>query len=242
MVHITLEDIQNKTVILETNKLDLRLDIHEKSKDRIKKLLATIDVLSDVINEEQDNPNLARVIETCENLKNDMIRLHNAYQGIKRAIEWLNGQSHIELVTKINSRQELIIKALRGWYNIVKKRIGSVGESNNHLRDIPQHKNNNFFYAKVIEFDPERTVGLHPFTPQQIAGQRSRTNKELTSFDKQDPISGYRTFSKKDDIKYPSSIIHIVNGHHRLNELFKRYLQGRIDGNELVEINIKYKN
>ena len=236
-----LESIQNKIVILEANKFDPRLDIHEKNKDRIKKLIFTIEVLSDIISEEVDNPNLKGIIKHCENLKNDLIRIHNAYQGIKRAIEWLSGQTHIGTITKISFRQEIIIKALKEWYNLAKKRIERAGDNNKHLRDIPQHSNQKKFYAKIMEFDPKRTIGLHPLTHQQMEAQSSRTNKDIILFDEKDPISGYRVFSKNDDIRYPGSIIFIVNGHHRLYELFMRYLQGRIDGNTLVEIKKSYK-
>jgi len=224
-----LENINKKILMLEANKIDTNTDILKKSKSRVNQLSIMITVLNEIIEEESQNPNFVRIIDDCVNLKNDFIRINNAYQGIKIADSWLNAQNYVNLISEIYSKQNLIIKRLKEWYKIVKKRIEKVGNNNKHLRNIPVHKNGDFFYAKIIELNPERNVALHPLTSQQIKGQDHRTNKELILFNEQDPISGYRVFSKTDDIKYPGSVIHIVNGHHRLNELFKRYIQGRID-------------
>ncbi len=114
-------------------------------------------------------------------------------------------------------------------------KTNELGEGNEHLEDLPIHKDENKFYAKVKEFNAEKTLVMkHPLSEIQMKIQRKRTTKELINPDLKDPISGHRQFRTKDDSRFPASKIIVTNGHHRLYELYRRYLQDKINGDLLV--------
>jgi hypothetical protein len=48
------------------------------------------------------------------------------------------------------------------------------------------------------------------------------------------PITGTRIFRAADTGKAPGSQLNVLEGHHRLNELYRRYLKGEIDGDTLI--------
>jgi|SRR3989344_3757115 len=131
-----------------------------------------------------------------------------------------------------NSKKTL--ELLNNWL-ILKERKIDIIRRNFHLKDIPQHPDINKFYVKVLELNPTKTLFMrHVINDLQVAYQRKRTNKDLISFDESDPITGYRRFGKDNKHSYPGSEVVVKTGHHRLNEIYRRYLEGRIDGETLI--------
>lgn len=234
-----LNNLTEKIIKLDSNRIDPRINIKSKSKEGATKIFILIQTLNDIIKEEENNPKLGDSIKMAEELIGMLIRIQNAYQGSQRAISWLASQDQFTIITEINKTLEYIIQKLEMWYKEVEKKVNEI-KNNKHIKNLPQHQNPNMFYVKVKELNTDRTIGLHPLTEQQAAIQARRTNEQLLQYDKKDQISGYRQFSKYDNKKYPGSITVITGGHHRLSELYKRYLQGRIDGNQLVEFVIDF--
>ena len=234
-----LNNLAEKITKLDSNKLDPRINIKARSKEGATKIFTLIQTLNELIKEEKDNPQLGDSIKKGEELISTLIRMQNAYQGSQRALSWLTTQDQLTIITEINRILDNIINKLESWYKDVEKKVNEI-KKNNHLKNLPRHPNTNRFYVKVKELNPDRTIGLHPLTEQQAAIQSRRTNEQLLQYDAVDAIAGYRQFSKEDNKLYPGSIIAITNGHHRLSELYKRYLQGRIDGNKLVEFQIDF--
>ena len=131
-----------------------------------------------------------------------------------------------------NSKETLDL--LNNWL-ILKERKIDIIRGNLHLKDILQHPDINKFYVKAIELNPTKTLFMkHVINDLQVTYQRKRTNKDLISFDESDPIIGYRRFGKDDKHLYPGSEIIVKTGHHRLNEIYRRYLEGKIDGETLI--------
>ncbi len=85
-----------------------------------------------------------------------------------------------------------------------------------------------------------QTRYLHPFDPRQLENQKRRATEDLLKPDPAEPISGYRVFEPGDKTVYPGSGIRIIDGHHRTFELYRRYLNGGLDGNTLVLVRKKY--
>jgi hypothetical protein len=73
-------------------------------------------------------------------------------------------------------------------------------------------------------------------------GVKNLTNEQLLKFggpNGNDPISGYRSYSKGDDFQLPGSKFHIEAGHHRLEEIGNRVREGKIPPNQLIEVQVQ---
>ncbi len=86
----------------------------------------------------------------------------------------------------------------------------------------------NKFYCAVKEFHPRRLDVVHPLNERQLSGQRRRPSADLLKIDPNDPISGQRFWRPGD--RAMSSGIRIQAGHHRLYELYRRYINGILEG------------
>ena len=80
----------------------------------------------------------------------------------------------------------------------------------------------------------------HPLTLQQKKFVAHFATKDLLRSDSRDPIGGFRVLAPEDSSLYPGSLLEIRNGHHRLYELYRRYLMGLVDGDQLVVLEIQY--
>jgi len=118
---------------------------------------------------------------------------------------------------------------------------------NSHLADLPIHEKPTRFYAKASEME-NRSMG-NPSTPEQMNGSASvghrgvanLSNDDLLRFggpNGRDPITGYREFAPGDDVNFPGSILHIIDGNNRTEEIMNRVRDGRIHPDTLVEIMI----
>lgn len=145
------------------------------------------------------------------------------------------------LMMEINFTLSEIIKKIREWIEVVKIK-SQIPNGNSHLIDLKIHKLKTRFYAKIKELNPDHTLVMkHPIDKRQEEIQRNRTTKDLLKLDEEDPIMGGRENRKGDDYNYPGSLLVVTQGHHRLYELYKRYLQGIISGDTLVEFIIDKK-
>lgn len=132
----------------------------------------------------------------------------------------------------------LVINILEGigtWNEIKETKITPFERGNIFLQKLPLPPSSNTFYAYVKELNPKTTLKCkHPLNEKQLLGQRQRSTEELIKYDNVDPIIGVRFFRLHDTGNAPGSGILVEGGHHRLYELYRRYLQGELSGEERV--------
>ena len=168
---------------------------------------------------------------------------------------------------EVNLMLEKIIKFLENWKTVMVNKL-CIPLGNNHTRDtynplfeatrfnppniLPQDYRSNFFFeAKVRELCPFTTcITMHPYTQVQASfldkmstAQLKKTNFEMDYTDPQsieaaDNVRGLRVHSKYGNKKLPGSYILLRAGHHRSRELFRRYLEGEISGDDKILIQI----
>lgn len=209
---------------IKENLLDASLLLEKKQKAKTKNVMILLD---NFLFFEQDNPNLQK--------------LNNKIRMIVKLLEKINdNEQNIEIKKFINTALIGIIQNINKWIAHIKEKFNEIMGSNEHLTILPKHKDPDKFYVMVKELNLNRHMLRHPINEIQLRNQMKRSNEVLIKHDKKDPISGSRVFSKKDSILYPGSTLVIKDGHHRLFELYRRYIQGRINGNTLIEFEIKY--
>ncbi len=221
-----MDIIEDKLEVINTLKeslLDENFERPKENKSRIKNLILG---LSKLLFLEEGNPKLKSLL----NESSRIIELLNSIKGKELSPE---------LKKLINKRIKQIIETTIQWLRITKTKIEEIKPGNEHLKDLPSNKDPKRFYVMVKELNLQRHILKHPINEIQLKSQMSRNNERLIEYTK-DPIEGYRQFSKSDSTKYPGSTIVIKNGHHRCFEIYRRYLQGRIEGNKLIEFRIKY--
>ncbi|MBD3259553.1 hypothetical protein GF371_02870 [Candidatus Woesearchaeota archaeon] len=226
---------------LELNKLDPSTGIawKGKRKTKIRKLLKDLYILFKF---EGDNPKIIRLITRTKGLIEFLQKIAKAYEGDPVLERWLMKLPPHRSVEDLNSAVEEIIKGLKKWEKIIKKKMHPIGEGNAHLENLPTHPNSDMFYVKAMELNPYCTMETkHSLRADQAERQANRTTEDLLRFDPKDPIKGRRIWRPKDTGRAPASGLIVTEGHHRLNEIYKRYLKGEISGDTLIEfVKIEY--
>lgn len=150
----------------------------------------------------------------------------------------LQVQSFNPKIAKVVSEKVPVISSLlAAWHNdIFLVKILPFLEGNQHLKNIPMHKHPDKFYVLVKELNPLKIVLKHPLTVIQARSQSGRPNSSLLAFDESDPISARRMWDHGDRGNAPGSSLKVESGHHRIYEIYKRYLAGKIDGDALIEV------
>lgn len=180
------------------------------------------DQLEDFISWESINPYLTKEIKIAKTLLKD-----------------------INLSEDYSSQINKIVNGLNKWKKIMSKKTKIIKPGNKHLRNLPHHKKYPaYFYVYVKELNFAQNIEVrHPINDPQLSIHRKRETKDLLKIDRKDPITGHRFFLPEDSTRYPGSGIFITTGHHRLYELYWRYLAGQLSGDQLIEIkNDQYSN
>ncbi len=237
-----IEEINSRIISnIAKNLLDTNTSVKINDNTRRKNLRMIIDSLELLKIREWDNPFFSetnkRIGKTIQLLKD----LLNMYQNYKKFLAKLTDIND-NILNTINQELMLIIKKIEKWLDYIKPKLEEVAEGNVHLKDLKLHPLKTRFYAKIKEFNPDYTMIMkHPINERQAELQAKRSTEDLLKIDRKDPVAGGRKFRKEDDTAYPGSILVVTNGHHRLYELYKRYLQGKISGDTLVEFIIDEK-
>ncbi|MDO8661125.1 MAG: hypothetical protein Q7K43_04500, partial [Candidatus Woesearchaeota archaeon] len=131
-------------------------------------------------------------------------------------------------------RINTILNQLSDWKKLAEKLLGP---GNIHLQELDNHPqfSHEKFFVFVKELAPSNLKVLHPYHPDQARSQAKRETKNLLAYDEKDPISEYRLYWNSQEKHASGPRIAVKNGHHRLFEIYRRYLAGTIDGNEQVE-------
>ncbi len=221
--------------------LDPAVPLTVNDKKRRANLRILITTLEFLRKEESDNPLFSDAMHVISDLTDVLKNLLKIYDNYRNAGLRLRDFDQ-KILKEINSRIVSIIRLILAWLKNVRQKSEEVAAGNNHLKDLKLHPKNTRFYAKVKEFNPDYTEEMvHPINEHQKAIQRKRTTEELLKLDVNDPITGARNYRKGDDYFYPGSKLIVSQGHHRLYELYIRYLQGKLEGNTLVEFIIDEK-
>ena len=94
----------------------------------------------------------------------------------------------------------------------------------------------------IKELNLNKHILKHPINEVQYSYHIKRDSEDLMKYynERERAFLGERVFSKDDSSLYPGSILRIKGGHHRTFELYRRYLQGRIDGNRMIEFIVEH--
>lgn len=244
LIEQALERIKALERTLALHKLDPRTDIDladAASRKRVHELIEDLDAL---LAEPERDPRFLRLLTDVQGLRDFLQLLQDALAGSPAYAEWLKRQRKPKTVAEVNKAIDRIIAGLDGWARLAEEKVHAhlrqEPAPNAYLDALPAPPDKNHFYAMVKELSPLQTVTLHPLDPRQAAVQRQRSTAELLRYDPEDPIAGSRFWREGDSQNWPGSGIRIVNGHHRVYELYRRYLHGEIPGDTLVLLKVDY--
>ncbi len=224
-----IEEANNKIIKELSSNL---IKIEEYQNKRLKKINALIKNLKDIKEREYDNQFFLEYITSID----DNIKFLEIIKNID------NVQNKRLIIGKIDEYILKIVGKIDEWLELIKIKSEEVHFGNKYLKGIKIHQLKTRFYARIKEFNPDYTMVIkHPINELQAKIQRGRTDQELLKLDIKDPITGGRSIRKYDNVELPGSLLTITQGHHRVYELYRRYLQGRINGDIEVEIIIDKK-
>ncbi len=166
-----------------------------------------------------------------------LIKLFYEYKNLPLFFENLLENLIEPLKSAFIKTKKDIISFLYEWENIMENKVEIVSRtSNEHLHDLPFPSEEGFFPVKVLELNASNTLKvIHPVNKYQANVQKTRSNEQLILYDSKDPITGFRVRRSQDKNKWAASEIYLKSGHHRVHEIYPRYLQGLIDGNMLMQ-------
>ncbi len=237
IIDSTLALIKEVQKNLNLSKLDIKEDVDEYDANTLRKIANIVANLSKILKAQIKDARVIVLLNQVKGLKEFLESVLQAYSGNEKLKSWLIKMHGKNTTEEIDKELNEIISKLDSWNSLLKTKFGDIKEGNKHIEDIPVHEYTDRFYIKVKELIPGKTLILkQPVNPVQSRTHQERTNEQLMKYDEKDPISGRRFFRDKDTGKGPASGIVITQGHHRIHEIIRRYLSGRINGETLIEI------
>ena len=210
---------------LRMNEFDMRL-VHDPAVfSKIDSLIRNLDTL---LTAKERDPRMLKLFTEVDGLREFVVSLNEILGSVEVRQDWL---------ARINNVIEHIIAGLDDWLIIAteKMRAHQQGKfTNSYLEHLPLSNSANYFYVYVKELNPQQTRHVHPFNQEQLRRQQERTTQDLLQQDPVDPVTGYRQYGQGDNQTFPGSQIRITQGHHRTFELYRRFIQGKLDGNTLL--------
>lgn len=222
---------------LELHKLDPTKHLDLTDAETRKSVHALIENLDALLAAEERDPRLLKLVTEVQGLREFLVLLQKALAGSQAYVSWLQRQKRLNTPQQVNKAIDRIVGALENWAELAEEKLHAHRQGrvkNQYLENLPSPTDPDFFYIMLKELNPLQTKYLHPFDPRQLESQKRRPTEELLRPDPTDPISGYRVFEQGDSAAFPGSGIRIVDGHHRTFELYRRYLQGKIDGDTML--------
>lgn len=195
--------------------------------------------LHDLQEVEYLNSFLQSALDTARDLEAFLEKIELGFQGKHKWRLWLSRLPD-DTSSAVNSHLDFILHALVQWQDLVAEKNAELPRDNSHLANLAQHEDPSRFYLMVGELAPDRVDFRHPLTLAQRKAVARLSTEKLLSFFAADPIAAHRIHRPEDSSRYPGSFIVVRQGHHRLHELYRRYIMGIVDGNTLVEVVIDY--
>ncbi|MDP3729088.1 MAG: hypothetical protein Q8R18_06595 [bacterium] len=122
---------------------------------------------------------------------------------------------------------EAIITAIIEWEKLSQSFFEDARRNLQLIEDRSNGKSLNFM---IREFHPRKIDAKHPWNEIQLTSLRELSTEEILAKASEDPLSGFRFFIT-DDIRIygPATGIEIKSGHHRVYELYRRYINGLLE-------------
>ncbi|GEM_PF-3600612 len=190
-----------------------------------------LEYLYDALNCIEFDPRLLQLVTEVQGLEEFFTVLKQAYS---KEVLNMTGNNEKEMRFRAIEQIDGIMQQLGMWNSLAQKMLGP---GNLHIKELGNHPKfpHDRFFVFVKELAPQNLKVLHPYHPDQVRAQMARETKDLLAFDEKDPLSGYRLYWDSRETHSTGPRIAVKNGHHRLFEIYRRYLAGLIDGNEQVE-------
>ena len=227
---------------LQLHKLNPKIafDLEDpKTRNNIRDLLTNLDIL---LGTDTKDPRLLRLITKVQGLRSFVQILEEALKGSAGYKKWLERQDR-KTIEKLNGQIDRIVAGLDDWTQLAEKKVHAHlrnAARNQYLKNLPHPKDQDYFYIMVKELGPHQVKYKHQFNMRQFKEQQDRSSEDLMKFDPDDPITGKRSIAHGDIAAYPASDLHILEGHHRTFEIYRRFLKGEIDGDAVILVKKHY--
>jgi len=121
---------------------------------------------------------------------------------------------------------EIIIPTLLDWERLSQNFFE---EARKNLSLIETSSRTKTFFFMIREFHPRKIQGKHPWNEIQISSLRELSIEEILAKNSEDPLSGNRFFILEDEGLGPATGVGIKTGHHRVYELYRRFINGMLE-------------
>jgi len=252
---------------IRLNELQEKPDLAFADKGRIIKIGNLIKLLELLMKECKHDPLTPNILLQAEELLVFLKQLLDSINPQKDTLGQFSAMSRRDIVN-VNIRLEKIIAYLEAWKKILKQKIhlplGNAHTEDCYHPEFPKtypfkpsylpddYRSNFFFEAHIKELCPAlTTINIsHPYKDLQADYQDSQSLERLTyvninvdlvsdvAIEEVDNIRALRVHGPSDNKQYPGSYIVLKGGHHRIREIYKRYLEGRVDGNLKILIQL----
>ncbi len=122
---------------------------------------------------------------------------------------------------------EAVITALIEWESLSQSFFEDARRNLQLIEERPSRKSLNFM---IREFHPRKIDGKHPWNEIQLLSLKELSTEDIFAKSSEDPMSGFRFFITEDIKDYgPATGVKIKSGHHRVYELYRRYINGLLE-------------
>lgn len=148
--------------------------------------------------------------------------------------KYLSHPNLIPLVTKnkedVGKILDIILEELEEWQEISEKYFI---ESRKNLELVIKKSSSHVFYCMIKELHPRKLIEKHSWNEVQIRSIEPLSTEEIIKTIEKDTISGNRFFLQGDKAGLGTGI-RILNGHHRLYVLYKKYINWQVNGETII--------
>ncbi len=120
---------------------------------------------------------------------------------------------------------EMIIPVLIDWEKLSQEYFE---EAKRNINPALLRNDQNSFYFMVREFHPRKIDAKHPWNAVQLASLRELSTQEMFMNLSEDPFFGSRFLIPSDNKDCPTGV-RIFTGHHRVYELYRRFINGELE-------------
>ena len=155
-----------------------------------------------------ENPKLVKFIE---NLEKEVNNLEFGAQTKRKKNEWL-------------VKLPIIKMKIMEWAALSQNFFEL---SIKDLEAMSERPNATTFFFLIREFHPRKIIGKHPLNESQMRSLEELSTKDILLSAEDDPFIGHRYFLPGDT--GPATGIGLKTSHHRVYELYRRYINGSLE-------------
>lgn len=268
LVAYILEGVREIEESVALNRLSEDFETIDLSEETQIHLINLIKLLTLLTEQPRVDPLSARIILNCEELLPVLAQILGYANNKTKLGKWLSENRSLRSQESITKKLAVIIDSLESWRGLMLSKMiipsGNIHVRDTYHpqfpltygylpKAVPADYHSNYFFEvhiKELNFVTTAIQLIHPFSDRQMQSQKPRLMEELVNsvvnfefadleqHEAIDNMRAIRMHGPQDNKDYPGSYIVVRGGVHRMREIYLRYLEGKVSGDEKILIQL----